>query len=106
MQLKQYDIYEFDLRECISDEEIPQKVLKGAVLSPDVMNEVLRTVIFAPLCSKCNNMPTTFKISEFDSIRLDQISTVNQKRVIKKIGSIGTTQIQKIKSTLQEMLIY
>ena len=103
--IKQYDIYEFDLRECISDEEIPEKILTGAVLSPDVMNDVLRTVILAPICLKCKGMPTTFKIDEKNYIRLDQISSVNQKRIIKKVGSIDKSQIHKIKSILKEMLV-
>lgn len=105
MIIRQYDIYEFDLRGCISDEEIPEKLLIGAVLSPDVMNEVLRTVIFAPICTKCKEMPTTFKIDETNLIRLDQISTVNKKRVVKKIGSIDKSQIYKITSTIKEMLV-
>lgn len=105
MILKQYDIYEFDLRTCISDEELPQKVIQGAILSPDVMNEVLRTVVFAPICSSCTSMPTTFKIDEFNLIRLDQISTVNKKRATKKVGSVDKSQIPKIKQVLKEMLV-
>ena len=105
MILKQYDIYEFDLRQCISDEELPTKVINGAVLSPDVMNDVLKTVIFAPVCEKTTAMPTTFKIDEENFIRLDQISTVNQKRVTKKIGSIDKSQLPKIKQIMKEMLI-
>lgn len=105
MKIKQYDICEFDLRECISDEEIPQKLLKGAIISPDVMNEVLRTVIFAPLCTQCKEMPTTFKIDESNLIRLDQISTVNKKRIVKKVGVVDKSQIHKITSIIKEMLV-
>lgn len=103
--IKQYDIYVFDLRECLSDEELPEKVLEGIILSPNVMNEVLRTVIFAPMCKRCKTTPTTFKIDEENFIRLDQISTVNQRRITKKIGSVDKSQLPKIKQVLKEMLV-
>ena len=100
---KQYEIYEFALSNL---DKNPSNKILAVILSPDEMNEVLKTVIIAPLCTKCNPMPTTIKIDKEMMVKLEQISTISKKRIIKKFGKIEQAQIGKIKQVLKEILIY
>lgn len=107
MEIKQYNIYEMDLTKTIKDDELPENIIKAVILSPEEMNDVLQTVVIAPLTSCENNTitPTTFKIDEKTKIRLDQISSLSKTRIIKHLGEVGISAIPKIKATLNEMLV-
>jgi len=105
MTISQYEIYEFDISKAIKGDEMPENIIHGVIMSPDVMNKVLKTVIVAPLSNCCALTPTTFLIDENIRIRLDQISSISKKRITKFIGKIDKSQIPKIKDTLNEMLI-
>ncbi len=84
MDITQYHVYEIDLTNTIKDDEIPEDIIQAVVLSPNDMNEILKTIIVAPICNKCALTPTTFLIDKETRIRLDQISAV-QKKKSKKI---------------------
>lgn len=105
MDIIQYSIYKIDLTNTIKDDELKENIIYGVVLSPNEMNEVLRTVIVAPLCNKCAITPTTFLIDITNRIRLDQTSSITKKRFIKCIGEVDKSQISKIKSVLNEIFV-
>lgn len=105
MDITQYHIYEIDLSNTIKDDEIPEDIIQAVVLSPNDMNEILKTIVIAPICDKCALTPTTFLIDKEIRIRLDQISAVQKRRVRKYLGQVDKTQIPKIKNVLNEMLI-
>lgn len=105
MDIKQYEIYRIDLTNAIKGDELPEDFIDAVVLSPDVMNELLKTIIIAPISTCCALTPTTFLIDEKTRIRLDQISSIPRKRFKKKVGEVDSSQLQKIKDTLEEMLI-
>ncbi|MDP3858961.1 MAG: type II toxin-antitoxin system PemK/MazF family toxin [Stagnimonas sp.] len=83
-----------------------QKTRPALVISPDEMNEHLRTVIVAPLTS--GSHPAGFRVPvEFQRkkglILLDQIRTLDRARFIKRMGALKPeTRIQTLK-TLQAM---
>ena len=83
-----------------------QKTRPALVISPDEMNEHLRTVIVAPLTS--GSHPAGFRIPvEFQRQRglilLDQIRTLDRVRFIKRMGALKPeTRLQTLK-TLQAM---
>ena len=83
-----------------------QKTRPALVISPDEMNEHLRTVIVAPLTS--GSHPAAFRISvEFQRKRglilLDQVRTVDRLRLIKRMGVLKPeTRLQTLR-TLQAM---
>ncbi len=62
------------------------------VISPDEMNRHIRTVIVAPMTTKGRIYPTrvacTFQ-GKAGQIVLDQIRTVDQTRLVKRLGTIG-----------------
>lgn len=104
MEIKQYHFYEIDLTNSTENSRFAD-IVYGAVLSPNEMNEVLKTVIVAPLCNHCSITPTTFLIDEITRIRLDQIMTVEKSRITKRIDQLDNSQIPKIKNVLNEMFV-
>lgn len=76
------------------------------VVSPDEMNQHIRTVIIAPMTSKGRNYPTrincTFQ-SVSGQIVLDQIRTIDKSRLVKKLGTISSSAQKKVIAGLVEM---
>ncbi len=76
------------------------------VVSPDEMNHALATVLMVPMTTTLRNYPsrvrTTFQGTKGD-IALDQMRAVDQKRLIKKLGSVHPATAKKILVILQEM---
>jgi len=76
------------------------------VISPDEMNEHIRTVIVAPMTTKGRPYPTrvpcTFQ-GKRGQVVLDQIRTVDKTRLVKRLGTISRAAQDKVLDTLQEM---
>jgi mRNA interferase MazF len=78
------------------------------VISPDEMNRNIQTVIIAPLTTKSHKYPTRIPVTLLNKkgwIVLDQIRTIDNKRIIKKTGSINNETIFKVKNIIKEMLV-
>lgn len=78
------------------------------IISPDEMNQWLRTVIVAPLTSKGN--PASFRIAvKFQGkqglILLDQIRVLDKSRLVKKLGAIRQPVRANVFAVLQEMFV-
>ncbi len=72
------------------------------------MNKHISTVIIAPMTTKSRNYPSRVPVTFQDRqawIVLDQIRTVDKKRLIKRIGKIEAKTIADVKSVLSEMLV-
>ncbi|QEN06358.1 type II toxin-antitoxin system PemK/MazF family toxin [Thiospirochaeta perfilievii] len=106
MVINQYDILLVNLDHTVGHEI--QKTRPCVVISPDEMNHSIKTVIISPMTTKSHNYPTRISIT-FEKkdgwVVLDQIRTIDKKRVIKKIGKLKKSDIVSIKSVLNEMLI-
>ena len=78
----------------------------AVVISPDEMNDNLENVIIAPLSSTKlqypTRVPTQFLNSE-RSIVLDQIKTVESRRLVKKIGEIDSNSQKEMLARLKEL---
>ena len=76
------------------------------VVSPDEMNQTLNTVIIAPMTTSTRAYPsrvqTTFQGKKGD-IALDQIRTVDKRRLYKKLGAIQINTASKVAAVLVEM---
>jgi mRNA interferase MazF len=83
-----------------------QKTRPALVVSPDEMNQHLRTVIVAPLTSKGQSYPTRvacrFK-GKSGRVVLDQIRTVDRKRLVRKLGAIDRSVAASVLDVLQQM---
>ncbi|MBF0608074.1 MAG: type II toxin-antitoxin system PemK/MazF family toxin [Candidatus Magnetobacterium sp. LHC-1] len=102
----QYDVYLISLDPTVGHEI--QKTRPCIVLSPDEMNDYLSTVIVVPMTTQSHRYPTRIKVIFQDKacwIVLDQIRTVDKRRLVKKIGIIEDDTIQRVKRVIKEMLV-
>ena len=104
--MNQYDIFLVQLDPTVGHEI--KKTRPCLIISPDEMNNSISTVIIAPMTTKSHKYPTRVEL-KFQKkngwIVLDQIRTVDRKRLIKKIGEINRNTILKVKNVLSEMLV-
>ena len=106
MVIKQYEVYLINLDPTIGHEI--QKTRPCLVLSPDEMNDNIRTVIIAPMTTKSHAYPTRIPV-RFDKksgwIVLDQIRTVDKARLVKRLGRISSREIAAVKDIIKQMLV-
>ncbi len=72
------------------------------------MNSALRTITLAPLCPDTGDYPTRVRIKTGTKqvrIALDQITTIEKKRILKVIGDLNPAEVKKVKSVLKEIFI-
>ncbi len=89
MEIKRFDVFLVNL-DPTQGSEI-QKTRPCLVISPDEINQYLRTIIIAPMTSRCREYPTRIAChvgGKDGEIVLDQLRTVDRGRLIKKLGSI------------------
>ena len=78
------------------------------VVSPDEMNEPLRTVLVAPMTTTLRNYPTRINLTfrrKAGQVALDQLRAVDRQRLIKRLGIIPADTGRKISSVLVEMFV-
>lgn len=76
------------------------------IVSPDVMNEGLRTSLVAPLTSKGRAAPFRVTSTFGDTsglILLDQLRTTDRKRLLKRLGTIDDRALEVTLRLLREM---
>lgn len=106
MVVSQYDIFLISLDPTIGHEI--KKSRPCVIISPDEMNKYISTVIIAPMTSKSHSYPTRVPIKFMGKngwTVLDQLRTVDKKRLIKKFGRLDQKTTDKIKSVIKEMLV-
>ncbi|WP_375563354.1 type II toxin-antitoxin system PemK/MazF family toxin [Bernardetia sp. OM2101] len=85
-----------------------QKIRPCVIISPNDSNELLETLIVCPITSKRRKYPTriNFKLKgKKNSIAIDQIRTVDESRIVKKVGRLRKKTIKKVKRVLKETLV-
>ena len=106
MVIKQYEVYLISLGPARGHEI--KKARPCVIISPDEMNKNISTVIIAPMITQSHFYPTRIplKFTGKDAwIVLDQLRTVDRKRLIEKLGKIDQKTINQIKSIIKEMLV-
>jgi mRNA interferase MazF len=102
--IDRFDIYLVDLDPTIGSEI--KKTRPCIVISPDEMNHHIATIIVAPMTTKGNSYPTRVPC-QFEGkegqIVLDQIRTIDKRRLVKKIGRISPIEQQQVLDILAEM---
>jgi len=104
--MKQYELVLINLDPTIGSEI--KKTRPCIIISPNEMNDSLSTIIIAPITSNKKKYPTRVKLATKIAngmIVLDQIRTVDKKRVIKSIGQTTLKTNLQIKEVLKEMLV-
>ena len=106
MVVRQYEIFLVSLDPAVGHEI--RKSRPCVVLSPDEMNDHIATVIIAPMTTKTPPYPTRVPLA-FEGkdgwIVLDQLRTVDRRRLAKKLGAVPLDVITDIKAVLGEMLV-
>lgn len=104
--MKQYDIVLVGLDPTIGAEM--KKTRPCVVLSPDEMNDWLRTVQVAPLTTNTRRYPWRVPINfqrKKGMVALDQIRTIDKRRIVKRLGKSRPVVVGGIKRVIDEMLV-
>ena len=83
-----------------------QKTRPCLVISPNEMNQHLRTVIVAPMTSSLRSYATRVTVkfqSKQGQVALDQIRAVDQQRLVRKLGSVSPKPAHAVGAVLVEM---
>lgn len=106
MEVKQYQIVLVNLDPTMGSEI--QKTRPCVIVSPNEINDNLRTVIIAPMTSTSRKYPTRVKIKHNNQegwIVIDQIRTIDKIRIVKSLGSLADKEIGECKRVIRETLV-
>jgi len=106
MKISQYEIVIVNLDPTIGSEI--KKTRPCVVVSPNEINDNLRTIIVAPITSKSKSYPTRVEIKvkgKKNWVVIEQIRTIDKKRVHKKVGNLINTEISEVKRIIKETLV-
>lgn len=83
-----------------------RKTRPCVIISPDELNDHLRTVIVAPLTSA--GRPSPFRVSckfarKDGLVVIDQIRTVDRERLVKRLGALQQDTLVQVLGVLREM---
>ncbi len=104
MVVKRFDVFLVNLDPTVGIEI--QKTRPCLVISPDEMNAYIQTVILAPMTTKSRQYPSRVSCCFEDTdaqIVLDQIRTVDKRRLVKRLGRIDTMTQQHVLDVLADM---
>ena len=106
MVIKQYEIFLINLDPTVGAEI--KKSRPCVVISPDEMNQNIRTISIAPMTTKQHPYPTRVQISfqkKRGQIVLDQIHTIDKSRILRRLGVLDPSHIVHVKQIIKEMLV-
>jgi mRNA interferase MazF len=106
MELNQYNIVLVNLDPTIGSEI--QKTRPCVIISPNEMNKYLSTIVVAPMTSNLNKYPSRVNVN-YDNkkgmIAIDQIRTIDKKRIVKYLGKLSKTEIKATKAVIKEAFV-
>jgi len=107
MVVNRFNVYLTNLDPAVGSEI--QKTRPCLIISPDEMNRHIRTVIVAPMTTAGKYYPTRiaciFKRKK-GQIVLDQIRTIDKKRLIKNLGTLDSETQLKVITVLQRLFAF
>jgi len=106
MEVKQYQIVLVNLDPTLGIEI--QKTRPCVIVSPNEINDNLRTVVIAPMTSTSRKYPTRVKVKHNNQegwVVIDQIRTIDKIRVVKKFGSLSEKEIRECKRVIRETFV-
>jgi mRNA interferase MazF len=102
-------ISRFEVHLVVLDPTVGREIRKTRpclVVSPDALNHAISTAIVAPMTTKGRAYPTRVPCrfgGKSGQVVLDQIRTVDQSRLVKKLGRIDARTAQRVLEVLQEL---
>jgi mRNA interferase MazF len=104
--VNQYYIVLVNLDPTIGSEM--KKTKPCVILSPDEMNKYLQTIVIAPITSNSKPYPTRIEIKHRQIkgwIAIDQIRTIDRKRIFKRFETLTDKEIEKAKNVIKETFV-
>lgn len=104
MVVSRFEVYLVSLDPTTGSEI--QETRPCLVVSSDEMNHHIATVIIAPMTTRGRSYPTRVPCRFQDKegqIVLDQLRTVDKKRLVRRLGSVPAPTQQAVLSVLAEM---
>ena len=83
-----------------------QKARPCLVISPDEMNQHLRTVVIAPMTTVTRPYPTRVAVrfqGKRGQVALDQLRAVDRQQLVRRLGAVSAKTAQDVSATLLEM---
>jgi mRNA interferase MazF len=106
MELKQYQIVLVNLDPTLGSEI--KKTRPCVIVSPNEINDHLRTVVIAPMTSTDKRYPTRVKVKHNNQegwIVLEQLRTIDKIRILKKLGNLTEKEIKECKRVIKETYV-
>lgn len=106
MELKQYVIVLVNLDPTIGSEI--RKTRPCVIISPNEINKYLNTIVIAPMTTNLKKYPTRIVVEHNNKkgmVAIDQIRTIDKKRVIKKLDQLAKSEIKKCKNIIRETFV-
>ena len=111
MKVKQYEIWIADLNPRFGTEA--GKTRAVVIIQTDLLNMFHPSTIICPITTNVNpemeilrvHLPKgSARLKEDCDIMIDQVRTIDNKRLLRKIGNLGHEQIEMIKTNLAIVL--
>jgi mRNA interferase MazF len=102
--VRRFDVFLVALDPTVGHEI--KKTRPALIVSPDEMNEFLTTYLVAPMTTKGRPYPTRIPCAfqrKQGQIVLDQLRTVDESRLVKRLGRITPSTQREVLAALQEM---
>jgi mRNA interferase MazF len=102
--IKRFDVYLISLDPTVGTEI--RKTRPCLVISPDELNDYIATVIIAPMTTRGRPYPTRVMCrfqGKDGQVVLDQIRTIDQARLIKRLGRIHPATQRAVLDVLAEL---
>ena len=106
MELDQYRIILANLDPTIGSEI--KKTRPCVIISPDELNNHIKTITVAPMTTKSRHYPTRIAVKHNDQkgwVVLDQIRTIDKRRIIKSFTKLTVTEIVEVKRVIKETFV-
>ena len=78
------------------------------IVSPNEINKYLNTIVVAPMTTNIKKYPTRIPVEHNGKkgmIAIDQIRTIDKKRILKKFDQLTKSEIQKCKNIIRETFV-
>ena len=104
--MNQYDIVLVNLDPTVGSEI--QKTRPCVIVSPDEINHNLQAIVVCPMTTSTRKYPIRVAVihhGKSGHVAIDQIRTIDKRRIIKILGTLSKKEIEEVKSIIKETFV-